>query len=303
MSFLDRFKPQPRWKHADPAVRAAAVPRFRTTPSIRRDRGARARRRGRARAAGGHRARRERRGARGPGAIRARRGAAPRGRANGSSRSRPPRRRPTPTPRSRSTGSRIPNSCRPSRSRRRTTPCARRRSAACTTSRRSAASRGMRPIRRRRSTRSRASADAAELLNIASRPITRTPALPRSRNASSPGRRGVDERATLESVSARAKNKSVSSAPARWCRRWTRPRPARRLALEQWQQRVAAVLARVEAIAANPSVPDAAGQLAGAETEWRDVAGAGTFELDPDTAGRFGALVEAARAAIADFRA
>ena len=25
MSFLDRFKPQPRWKHADPAVRAEAV--------------------------------------------------------------------------------------------------------------------------------------------------------------------------------------------------------------------------------------------------------------------------------------
>ena len=25
MSFLDRFKPQPRWKHADAAVRAAAA--------------------------------------------------------------------------------------------------------------------------------------------------------------------------------------------------------------------------------------------------------------------------------------
>ena len=25
MSLLDRFKPQPRWKHADPAVRAGAV--------------------------------------------------------------------------------------------------------------------------------------------------------------------------------------------------------------------------------------------------------------------------------------
>jgi hypothetical protein len=25
MSFLDRFKPQPRWKHADPAVRVEAV--------------------------------------------------------------------------------------------------------------------------------------------------------------------------------------------------------------------------------------------------------------------------------------
>ena len=26
MSFLDSFKPQPRWKHTDPAIRAAAVP-------------------------------------------------------------------------------------------------------------------------------------------------------------------------------------------------------------------------------------------------------------------------------------
>jgi hypothetical protein len=26
MSFLDRFKPQPKWKHADPAIRAAAIP-------------------------------------------------------------------------------------------------------------------------------------------------------------------------------------------------------------------------------------------------------------------------------------
>ena len=26
MSFLDRFKPQPRWKHTDPAVRLEAVP-------------------------------------------------------------------------------------------------------------------------------------------------------------------------------------------------------------------------------------------------------------------------------------
>ena len=25
MSFLDRFRPLPRWKHADPVVRAAAV--------------------------------------------------------------------------------------------------------------------------------------------------------------------------------------------------------------------------------------------------------------------------------------
>src|SRR3954447_17859430 len=26
MSFLDRFKPQPKWKHADPAVRVSSIP-------------------------------------------------------------------------------------------------------------------------------------------------------------------------------------------------------------------------------------------------------------------------------------
>jgi len=32
MSFLDRFKPQPRWKHADPGVRAAAIPEIPDDP-------------------------------------------------------------------------------------------------------------------------------------------------------------------------------------------------------------------------------------------------------------------------------
>ena len=71
------------------------------------------------------------------------------------------------------------------------------------------------------------------------------------------------------------------------------------MALEQWQHRVASVVARAEAIAANPSAPNASRELADAEAEWRDVAATGTFELDPDTAGRFGALVEAARCGIA----
>src|SRR6266542_2794713 len=35
MSFLDRFKPQPRWKHADPAARAAAVPEIPADPEHR----------------------------------------------------------------------------------------------------------------------------------------------------------------------------------------------------------------------------------------------------------------------------
>src|SRR4026209_1773654 len=35
MSFLDRFKPQPRWKHPDAAVRAAAVAEIPDDPAHR----------------------------------------------------------------------------------------------------------------------------------------------------------------------------------------------------------------------------------------------------------------------------
>ena len=77
---------------------------------------------------------------------------------------------------------------------------------------------------------------------------------------------------------------------------------ARRLALDQWQRRVGGVLASIEALAASPSVPDAEQQLADAEAEWGKVTAVDTFELDPDTAGRFGALVDAARTAIATDR-
>ena len=69
---------------------------------------------------------------------------------------------------------------------------------------------------------------------------------------------------------------------------------ARRATLEQWQQRVAQVFARVEALGANPAAPGAAAQLADAESEWRSVTGNGAFELDADTSSRFGALVDQA---------
>jgi hypothetical protein len=74
---------------------------------------------------------------------------------------------------------------------------------------------------------------------------------------------------------------------------------SRRAALEQWQHRVAAVVARVEAIAAAPALEGAAAQLTQTEEEWRAVTANGTFELDTDTAARFGALVDQARNEIA----
>jgi hypothetical protein len=72
---------------------------------------------------------------------------------------------------------------------------------------------------------------------------------------------------------------------------------ARRQALEQFQQRVAQAVARVEALAAAP-VAGGAAQLADAEAEWQSVTGNGAFELDADTASRFGSLVEEAREGI-----
>lgn len=113
---------------------------------------------------------------------------------------------------------------------------------------------------------------------------------------------GMDQAAArdaLETAAARAKNKSVSKRARAMLQAMQDAEAARRMALDQWQQRVAAVVARAEAIAANPSLPDAGRELSDAEAEWREVAASVIFELDPDTAGRFGALAESARAGIA----
>jgi len=141
--------------------------------------------------------------------------------------------------------------------------------------------------------------DAAELLNIAIKTDHKDAGIAALEKCLEAGT--ADERAMLESVSARAKNKSVSRRARAMVQAMDEAEAARRLALDQWQQRVAAVLARVEGIAASPSVPEASSEIAAAEAEWRDLAAAGTFEMDSDAAGRFGALAEAARAAIAAF--
>ena len=181
--------------------------------------------------------------------------------------------------------------------RRRTTRSARRRSAACTTSRRSAASRAMPPIRRRPLDAVARVADAAELLNIALKTDHKDAgiaALEKSRRTAG----GADDRATLESAE-RAREEQV--------RREARPRDgagdrrggggAGALALEQWQQRVGGRPGARRGDCRRPvgarrgrSARRRRGRLARASRR------AGTFELDPDTAGRFGALVEAARA-------
>ena len=138
--------------------------------------------------------------------------------------------------------------------------------------------------------------DPAELLNVALKTDHKDAgvvALEKCVDPASP-----DARDTLETVSNRARNKSVAKRARAMLQAIDEAEAARHAALEQWHQNVAGILARVEAIAAAPSTPEAGERLAAAETEWRESARNGTFELDADTSGRFGALVEAARAAI-----
>ena len=137
-------------------------------------------------------------------------------------------------------------------------------------------------------------ADAAELLNIAARTEHKdagVAALERLLDASD----GTDTRQLLESLADRAKSKAVVRRARAIIQTMDEQQAAKRAALEGWRQRVAQVVSRVEALAAAPGAPDAAAQLADAEAEWRTVTGDGAFELDTETSARFGALTEQAR--------
>jgi hypothetical protein len=139
-------------------------------------------------------------------------------------------------------------------------------------------------------------AEPAELLNVALKTDHKEAALlalEKSVDVASP-----DARDTLETVVSRARNKSVIKRARAMLQAIDEADAARRAALEDWQRRIAGILSRVEAIAAAPGLPGAGTGLADAEIEWRDLSSNPAFEIDQDTIGRFGTLVEAARAAV-----
>ena len=142
-------------------------------------------------------------------------------------------------------------------------------------------------------------ADPAELLNIALKTDHKDAgiaALEKSLDPSSP-----DTRDALEAVVSRAKSKAIVKRARGMIQALDEAEAARRTALEDWQQAIAGLLAKVEAIAAAPGLPDAGARVADAEAEWSVVSANPGFELDQDTTARFGALVEAAHNAIAAY--
>jgi uncharacterized protein DUF349 len=139
-------------------------------------------------------------------------------------------------------------------------------------------------------------ADPAELLNVAMKTEHKeagVAALERAVDPTAP-----DTRQTLDGLIARAKSKSVVKRARALLQEIEDAEAARKAALESWQQRIAGIVAKVEAIAASPSIGGAAGQLSEAEAEWRDMNSNPVFEIDQETDAQFGALVETARTAI-----
>jgi len=139
-------------------------------------------------------------------------------------------------------------------------------------------------------------ADPADLLNVALKTDHKEAgiaALERSVDLSAP-----DARDTLDSLINRAKSKAVVKRARALLQQIEDAEAARKAALESWQQRLAGTLAKVEAIASSPSTANAALHLSEAEAEWRDMSANPVFDLDQETTARFDALVGTARSGI-----
>ncbi|HEU4936252.1 MAG TPA: DUF349 domain-containing protein [Vicinamibacterales bacterium] len=138
--------------------------------------------------------------------------------------------------------------------------------------------------------------EPAELLNVAMKTEHKdagVAAVDRSIDPTAP-----DARETLDTLINRAKSKAVVKRARALLQDIEDAEAARKAALEAWQQRIAGILAKIDVIAASPSIGDAGAQLSEAEAEWRDMSSNPVFELDQETTAQFGALVETARNAI-----
>jgi hypothetical protein len=143
-------------------------------------------------------------------------------------------------------------------------------------------------------------ADRAELLNVALKAEHKDAALAALERAVAAEPDG-DLRPTLEMIAGRAKNKAVARQARALAQAFDQAEAARRAALEAWQLRVADVLSRLEACATQAGGPDTAGRLAEAEADWRSLSSEPAYSIDADTMARHEGLAESARSNIARY--
>lgn len=142
-------------------------------------------------------------------------------------------------------------------------------------------------------------ADRHELINVALKTDHKEAGLVALERASASEDGAGDLRQTLETIASRAKNKAVARQARTLIQTMEQAEAARRAALEAWQQRLAGVMGRIETCAAAPVGPGAAERLAEADAAWRDVSSDTAFPIDQETLTRYGTLADTARAAIA----
>jgi hypothetical protein len=133
--------------------------------------------------------------------------------------------------------------------------------------------------------------DPAELLNIAVKTDHKdagVTALERSVQMAG------EDRGTLESVAARARNKAVARRARGMVQAMDDAEVARRAAVDSHNQRLAGVLARAEALAqdARAARPEQADEI---EREWRELVTAAPIEMSADDDARFRGRIAAAR--------
>src|SRR5258708_5108071 len=140
--------------------------------------------------------------------------------------------------------------------------------------------------------------DHAELLNIAAKTDHKDAGVGALERAAAGA--AVD-RDTLDGLADRAKNKAVAKRARAMVQAMADAEAARRAAIEQHQQRVAAAIARVEALAAPTTMPTMAGagpQLGEAERAWSELLAITDHEISAADRARFSAAVAAARAVL-----
>lgn len=137
--------------------------------------------------------------------------------------------------------------------------------------------------------------DPAELLNVAAKTDHKDAGVGALERAVANG--GVD-RTALEGLSERAKNKSVAKRARAMVQVIDDAEAAKRAALEQHQQRVAGAIARVEALAASTAIAGVGEQIDEAEAAWGALGAATTHDIGAADRARFEGAVSAARAIV-----
>ena len=136
--------------------------------------------------------------------------------------------------------------------------------------------------------------DQAELLNVATRTEHKDAGIAALERAAA---NAALDRAALEALSDRAKNKSVAKRARAMVQAINEAETASRQALEQHQERVAAAIARAEALAASPTSPGAS-PIDETEAAWQGLTTTATHDITAADRGRFDAAVRAARAVL-----